>query len=73
MVFDVYSGTKPNGELEVMAILPDEIGKVADDEDNHIVGPEDFFVPGTTEIEKLGQIQVLGDTHLLDGYFSVKS
>ena len=65
--YDIWSGRKPNTDLEFLAISPDELN------DPDISGPEDFFVPGTTEIEKLGQIQVTGDIHLLDGTFSVKS
>jgi len=66
----LFTGTKSNGDPECIAIHPDELEEVFDGEK---AKPEDFFKPGTTNIEKAGEIQVTGDTHMIDGYFSVRS
>ena len=66
----LYRGVKPNGDKEVMAICPTAFD---DDFDGVSPVPSDFFVPRTTDIEKVGEIQVTGDAYLLDEYFSTKN
>jgi hypothetical protein len=52
--FKIYGGTKPNGDYCILGICQDAEYKV-----------QDYFVPGTTDIEQMGVIQIVGDTHLL--------
>lgn len=66
----LFSGTKPNGDYECMAILPAEL---EEEFDGVKARPEDFFLPGSTDIEKIGEIQITGDINQLDGYFSVRN
>lgn len=66
----LFTGTKPNGDLECMAILPAELGE---EFEGHKSQPEDFFIPRTVEIKQAGEIRIEGDIHLLDSYFSVRS
>jgi hypothetical protein len=65
--YKVYMGHKRNGDVEVMAIDPDELE----------VGPggaADFFDPGTPEPEYKGEIQITGDAvHLLSSWFSLNN
>lgn len=65
--YHLYAGIKSNGDSECIAIDPDELGE------NYgaLVVPKDFFKPGTTDVKKVGEIQITGDTYLLDSSFSV--
>ncbi len=67
MDYDIYSATNPNGEFVKMAICPGEL------EDKDVSGPEDFFVPDCTDFAKIGRINIVGDAHLLEGYFQVNN
>jgi len=64
MDFTIFEGTDKHGSRAAIAIS-DETMKEPD------FNPEDFFLPGTKDIHKAGEITVDGDTDLLDDYFSV--
>ncbi len=68
--FKLFSGVKPNGDEEVMAVSDSALSDVFDGEEAQ---PADFFIPGTTGVEEIGIINISGDEGLVDEYFSVKS
>ena len=75
--YHIYVAIKPDGSATALAIDPSILG-VHDQISKHlsldsITKIEDFFIPGTTCINWSGEIEVSGDTHLLDGYFCVRS
>ena len=34
--------------------------------------PSDYFKPGCSDCKEVGRIQVLGDVHLLPGFFDIR-
>lgn len=55
MLFYIYRGFKPNGDEQTRLINSETMeGNAAD-----------YFVAGTEDIAKVGQVEVLGDTDLL--------
>ena len=72
-IYHIYTATKSNGDPTAMAIDPALLG-VPDFDfgEGELSKVEDFFVPDTTEIKKTGEIEIEGDTYLLDDYFCVR-
>lgn len=62
MGFDVYRGVLPNFDVRFVAIS----------QDTEIANPEDCFKLGTTDITKEGEIEITGDTYLLDEVFTLR-
>ena len=82
MVYHIYTARKPNGDSTALAIDPTIIGvpdrgrglRLRDRRSPAELSKiEDWFVSGTTEIEKAGEIEVEGNLYLLDNNFCVRS
>ena len=62
MEFVLISFTKPDGCVGTALIEKEEFD--ASD------GPEDFVVPGTTDVEEHGEVTIEGaNTHMLDNFY----
>jgi hypothetical protein len=45
---------------------------VAVETDEFEGAPSDYFRPGCTDCKEVGRIQILGDIHLLPGFFDIR-
>lgn len=65
--FIIYMGQKGDGVTEVATWMAVNIENV-DDQGFNV---SDYFHPGTMNIEKMGELEIEGDTHLLPESFDV--
>ena len=75
-IYHIYTAIEPNGNLTALAVDPDLIGvhdKISEDLGlDSITKIEDFFVPGTLQIEHAGEIEIQGNLSLIDSWFCVR-
>jgi hypothetical protein len=58
--FFIYRGHEASGKLPILAIS-----------ESVTENPAEYFLPGTSDVEKIGELEIEGDTHLLNAFFVI--
>lgn len=66
-IYEIWMATS-NNALVTLAISADTLIRQLDGGE---MKAQDFFLPDAVDIQKRGEIEITGDTHLLGGFFDL--